>query len=75
MTLEEFVIKFAEVFDETPQEQFTPSTQFKNLEEWSSLSALSVIAMVDEECDKSLSGADVRNCATIEDLYKLIESK
>jgi acyl carrier protein len=75
MTLEEFVIKFAEVFDETPQEQFTPSTQFKNLEEWSSLSALSVIAMVDEECDVEINGQDIRNCETITDLFNLVNSR
>ncbi len=75
MTLEEFVKRFGEEFDETPLEQFHVSTDFKELEEWGSLTALSIIAMVDEEFDKRITGADIRNSKTIEDLYNLVISK
>lgn len=75
MTLEEFVKRFADEFDETPSEQFQASTDFKDIEEWGSLTALSIIAMVDEEFDKRITGADIRNCKTIEELYRLIISK
>ncbi len=75
MKLEEFVTRFAEEFDETPAEQFTPSTVFKNLDEWGSLTALSIIAMVDEEFEKRITGADIRESKTIGDLYDLILSK
>ena len=74
MTLEEFVKRFADEFDETPSEQFQASTDFKDIEEWGSLTALSIIAMVDEEFDKRITGADIRNCKTIEELYRLIIS-
>jgi acyl carrier protein len=69
MTLNEFVEAFANEFDETPVENFTPSTIFKDLEEWSSLTALSIIAMVDEKMEKRITGADIRSCNTIEDLF------
>lgn len=75
MELSEFVEKFAEQFDETPVEQFSATTVFKDLEEWSSLTALSIIAMVDEELEKRITGADIRNCVTIEDLFNLSNSK
>lgn len=75
MTLEDFVVRFAEEFDETPEEQFAADTEFKDLEEWSSLIALSIIAMVDEEMDKRITGADIRGSKTIEDLYNLALSK
>lgn len=75
MTLDEFVARFAEEFDETPEEQFTPRTIFKNLDEWGSLTALSIVSMVDEEYDKRITGADLRSVSTIEDLYNLVESK
>ncbi len=75
MILDEFVVKFAEEFDETPEEQFTPSTDFKALEEWGSLTALSIVSMVDEEYDKRITGADLRRVTTIEELYHLVESK
>lgn len=75
MTLDEFVKAFAAEFDDTPAEQFTPATNYRELEEWGSLVALSIISMVDDEMDKRVTGADLRNCNTIEELFKLIESK
>lgn len=75
MTVNEFAAKFAEEFDDTPVEMFTPSTEFKKLEEWGSLVALSIIAMVDEEFDKTITGADLRSVSTLEELYNLIQSK
>lgn len=75
MTLEEFVSLFAEQFDDTPAEVFTPTTKYTDLDEWGSLVALSVISMVDEEMDKSVSGSELKKCSTIEELYNLIEAK
>lgn len=75
MTLDEFVTAFAEEFDETPINQFTPATEFKSLKEWGSLTALSIISMVDENCEKRITGADLRSVSTIEELYNLVESK
>lgn len=75
LTLNEFVKKFAEECDETPVEQFKPDTVFKSLDEWGSLTALSIISMIDEEFDLMLTGADLRSVNTIEELYGLITSK
>jgi acyl carrier protein len=75
MTLDEFVKAFAAEFDETPEDQFKADTEYKTLEEWGSLTALSIISMVDENMDKIITGADLRACNTIEDLYNLANSK
>lgn len=75
MTLDEFVKAFAAEFDDTPEESFKPETNYKELDEWGSLVALSIISMVDDEMDKRVTGADLRNCATIEELFNLVESK
>ena len=75
MELTEFIEKFAEQFDETDAAEFRFDTEFKALEEWSSLSALSIIAMVDEEYDITLKGDDIKNSETLEDLFNLIQSK
>lgn len=75
MNLDEFVKAFAAEFDETPVEQFSATTVFKDLEEWGSLVALSIIAMIDEQMEKRITGADIRSTQTIEDLYNLIASK
>ena len=75
MVLEEFVSKFAEQFDETDASEITATTKFHDLDEWSSLIALSVIAMVDEEYDITIKGADIRNSETIEDLYNIVKTR
>lgn len=74
MELKDFIEKFAEQFDDTAVELFTPETEFKELDEWSSLTALSVIAMVDDEYGKSIKGDLIRNSKTIQDLFDKINA-
>ena len=74
-SLEEFVKLFAEQFEETDPSVFKADTNFREIDEWSSLIALGVIAMVDEEFDVTLEGNDVRNSNTIEDIYKAVIAK
>lgn len=74
-SLEEFVELFAEQFDETDSREIKANTVFHDLDEWSSLIGLSVIAMVDEEFDVALKGDDVKNAVTVEDLYNNVKSK
>lgn len=75
MTLDEFVTAFAEEFDETPTEQFKADTVYKKLDEWDSLTALSIVALAKENFGKKITGADLRACNTIEDLFNLIQTK
>ena len=74
-TLDEFVQLFAEQFEETEQSQFTPTTDFRSLDEWSSLIGLSIIAMADEEFGVALNAKDFRQVTTISDLYAIICGK
>ena len=75
MSLDKFVQLFAEQFDDTPADSFTPSTAFKDLDEYDSLVTLSIIAMVDDEYEKRITGADLNASETVEDLFNLIQSK
>ncbi len=75
MELNDFIEKFAEQFDETDASEFKADTEFKALDEWSSLSALSIIAMIDEEYDVTIKGDDVKNAETIEDLFNVVKSR
>lgn len=75
MELNEFVEKFVEQFDDTDPAEITATTEFKELEEWSSLVALSIIAMVDDEYDVTLKGADISSATTVEDLFNIAKSK
>lgn len=75
MEIKEFIEKFAEQFEETEESVFNAETKFRELDEWSSLIALSIIAMVDEEYDVQLKGEDMRAAHTIQELYNLVKSK
>ena len=75
MELKDFIANFAEQFDDTDASEITAATEFKNLDEWSSLIALSVIAMVDEEYDITIKGDDIRNSNTVEDLFNVVKAK
>ena len=75
MEIKVFIEKFAEIFDDTDVSTLTPETKFRELDEWSSLSALGVIALADEEFDVELSGNEIRQANTIQELYNLIKSK
>jgi len=75
MEIKEFIENFADQFDDTDASEMNAETKFRELDEWSSLIALSVIAMVDEEYDVTLKGDDIRNSETIQDLFNIVESK
>ena len=75
MEIKEFIQNFAEQFDETDINEFTPETVFHELEEYSSLIALSIIAMINEEYDVTLKGNDMSSAVTIEDLFNIVKSK
>lgn len=75
MELKDFIENFAQQFDDTEVSAFTTKTVFKDLDEWSSLIALSIIAMVDEEYDVRIKGDDIRSSETIEDLFDLVKSR
>ena len=75
MNLQEFIENFAAEFDETPAEAFAANTEFKSLDEWNSLTALSIISMIDDQYDKTITGADLRGSKTIEDLFNLVVAK
>ncbi len=75
MELQEFIEKFAEQFDDTDVSELNPETEFKELDEWSSLTSMSIIAMVKTQYDKTLTGKEIRSCVTVQDLYNLVSAK
>lgn len=72
MEIKNFIESFAAQFDDTDASVFNTDTKFKELDEWSSLIALSVIAMVDEEYNVSISSDMIRESETIGDLFARI---
>ncbi|MBQ6310470.1 MAG: acyl carrier protein [Bacteroidales bacterium] len=75
MEINDFIQHFAEQFDFTDSGEFKADTVFKQLDEWSSIVALSVISMVDEEYGVTIKGDDIKLSDTIEDLFNIVQSK
>lgn len=75
MKIDEFIENFVGQFDETPKEVVNAESRFRDLDEWSSLTALSIIAMVDESYGIALTGNDIKNATTIQDLYDVVVRK
>jgi len=75
MEIVQFVAKFAEQFEDTAADSFAADTKFRDIEEWDSLVALSVIAMADDEYGVQLTGDDIRASATVADIFEKIKAK
>lgn len=75
MEIKEFIQNFADQFDDTEASVLTPETNFRELEEWSSMIALGVMAMVDDEYDVQLKADEMRKTNTIQELFDLVNSK
>lgn len=72
MDIDNFIENFAAQFEDTDEAVFIPETKFRELDEWSSLSALSILAMVDEEYDVQLKAEEMRKTNTVQELFDLV---
>ena len=75
MELTKFIENFAGEFDHTDPSVFTADTVYHNLDEWSSLIAMCIVSMVEDEYDVELKGDDIRNAHTIGELFNTGMSK
>jgi len=76
MDIKNFITLFKEQFDFMDDNVvISEETAFRDLEDWDSLVALSVIAMIDENYSVSISGDDIRNSNSIKDLHDLVAER
>ena len=75
MEVVDFIEKFAEQFDDVDVEQLNSATRFRELDGYTSLVALLIITMIDEEYDVTVTGDDMKQQVTIGDLYNLVSSR
>ncbi|MCK9625391.1 MAG: phosphopantetheine-binding protein [Bacteroidales bacterium] len=74
MEINDFIKDFAEEV-ELSAESITSQTIYKDIEEWDSLMGLTIMGMVSNKYHVKITGAEIRNNETIEDLFNLINSK
>lgn len=75
MTINDFIQNFADLFEDTDVSVFTPETKFRELDEWSSLIALSTMSMIDDEYDVQLTAEQMRNANTVQDLIDIVNAQ
>ncbi len=74
MNKEEFLKNFCDQFDDTDTSEIQLDTQFRGLEEWSSLISLAVINMVKKKYNVVITAEKLRETNTPEELFSLVNS-
>jgi acyl carrier protein len=75
MDIQTFIQHFAAQFEDTDAALIQADTKFRSLDEWDSLIALSIMAMVDEEYNVKLTGDEMRKAQTPREIFDLIAAK
>lgn len=74
MELKDFIEKFSEQFDDVDVTTLSAETKFREIEGYTSLVALLIITMIDEEYNVTVTGDDIKKQVTIGDLFNLVLS-
>lgn len=75
MELNDFIRKFALQFPDEELNEFTPDTDFHELNSWSSLTGLSIVMMIFQEYGVEVESKDIRQADTIEDLFNIVKER
>ncbi len=75
MEFKEFAEFFAEALDMDDAKKLKPEIKFRELDDWSSLSSLNLMAAIDDQLGIALDSPDIKNSSTIGDLFRIIEEK
>lgn len=75
MEIEDFIKQIEEEIEEFEPGMLKADTNYRDIEDWSSMHALIIIALADTEYDVTITGADLRQCDTVRDLYNLVKSR
>lgn len=72
--VDQFIWNFADQFDDEP-EGLTLETRFRDIDGWSSIIALSEMAMCDEEYGVILSANEMERANCIADIYNIVNER
>ncbi|MBQ2731585.1 MAG: hypothetical protein IJF68_00845 [Opitutales bacterium] len=73
MNFDSFIEKIASLFEETPAAELTPQTRYKELPDWTSLVALSLIVLAFNEFESTISGDDIEAAGTLGELFERVK--
>lgn len=75
MELENFIKNFTDQFDDTEASEIGAETSFRDLDEWSSMIALSVLNMCENEYGVNLTFDELKTAITVKNLFDIVEKK
>ena len=75
MTVEEFIAKLEEEFDDMEPSILSPESNFREKFEWNSINALILIALVKTEYDVAINAEDIQASKTVRDLFDIIKNR
>lgn len=72
MEAHQFIINFVSQFDDTDASEFTITTRYRQLEEWSSLNALSILNMISKKYNVVIKPDEMKATNTVQELNDLV---
>jgi len=75
MDIKQFITDFATTFEDADTNEFSATTVFKDLDEWDSLMTLAILGMINKKYGVKITGSEIREAHTIEDVFNLVASK
>lgn len=73
--INDFIEKFSQEFAEVKPGEIKADTVFRSLDEWSSMQALIIIAMIDEQYGVTLTAEDMKEVTTVQDIFNKVQSR
>ena len=74
MEEEKFLEQFIAQFDDEPT-GVTMDTDFRDIDDWDSLTALGVISMSDDEYNVKVSGDELKSSKSVRDVFNIVKTK
>lgn len=74
MEEEKFLEQFIAQFDDEPT-GVTMDTDFRDIDDWDSLTALGVISMIDDEYNVKVSGEELKSSKSVRDIFNIVKTK
>ena len=75
MNTKKFTELFAEQFEDSDDVTFESTTEFKQLDEWSSIMSLMIITMIKDNYNANITAEEIDDATVINDLYKVVLSQ
>lgn len=75
MDISSFIQKIENEFDFIEKGSLKPDTDYRELQQWGSMQALILMALIVTDYKVVVTGAEIIKCHTISELYHLVESK